>query len=598
MTTILRWIATALFLYAWFVWAGTFNQISEWIVDGGILIAVIILVTYCWLKIASNFRVRKFPILSAVGLFWLVASIVDVIRPHELTLNAHEFESLDQSILSDYRVSVSMSGGGYRAALFHAGVIDALRSLGVEPQNISAVSGGAIFGSFYRLGGDPVTFKEAVVEGKFNLKRELLLIHNFLRLPFPFKVPTTDIRLFPGWYEFNRLDVQQSLIERTIHPDRPSDNPLKNIVIGLSDLNFGMQIAAFDKTAVIFGPVDGYKKLGSFDQFKWENRPTIAELVAMSGAFPGAFPAKRKKVRVSFGASRGGGISRELAIVDGGVIDDFGRTALAYLANFATNSDNAPVMSLDWQSDAMVVSDGGALYKVLDDVTGLEALSRAFTVSDKYKFGRRNLPEMWQGVENAQRTILIGSSRVQLNPATRLVVDTTRRGRQKDRPYHIHARPLLTQPRILTEMAGLLLDKSRQRAVEAVKKYNENEVMELIKATELGDIEPDRYTRQKTTQDCLKALKSTGELTNKDFWQAVCRSSDVRWSIIDGGVELLDIFSETPTLKDTFDATTADNIFHLGKLLTFTNMAFYSKKYPHPEAQRRVRAVLDDKGDN
>jgi hypothetical protein len=47
------------------------------------------------------------------------------------------------------RVGLALSGGGYRAALVHAGVVDALGELGLPVNHLSSVSGGSIIGSFF-----------------------------------------------------------------------------------------------------------------------------------------------------------------------------------------------------------------------------------------------------------------------------------------------------------------------------------------------------------------------------------------------------------------------------------------------------------------
>lgn len=52
-------------------------------------------------------------------------------------------------------MGIALSGGGYRAALMQASVLDALESLGVRIDFISSVSGGAIISSFNAIAGRP-----------------------------------------------------------------------------------------------------------------------------------------------------------------------------------------------------------------------------------------------------------------------------------------------------------------------------------------------------------------------------------------------------------------------------------------------------------
>lgn len=56
--------------------------------------------------------------------------------------------------VSEVRVGLALSGGGFRAAAFHLGVLKALEDLGVLPnlRALSCISGGAIAGATYALG--------------------------------------------------------------------------------------------------------------------------------------------------------------------------------------------------------------------------------------------------------------------------------------------------------------------------------------------------------------------------------------------------------------------------------------------------------------
>jgi len=85
---------------------------------------------------------------------WVFASAADIwLRPTS-TFKPRSSASSDSNRLPS-RVAVSLSGGGYRAALFHAGVLNELDQLGVRIQAVSSVSGGSIIGSFYAVGGRP-----------------------------------------------------------------------------------------------------------------------------------------------------------------------------------------------------------------------------------------------------------------------------------------------------------------------------------------------------------------------------------------------------------------------------------------------------------
>src|SRR5215510_13580131 len=73
----------------------------------------------------------------------------------------------------EMRISIALSGGGFRAALFHLGVLRRAAELGWLPkvEAISGVSGGSIVAAFAALrwsemiseGGDPAAFEKHVV---------------------------------------------------------------------------------------------------------------------------------------------------------------------------------------------------------------------------------------------------------------------------------------------------------------------------------------------------------------------------------------------------------------------------------------------------
>jgi hypothetical protein len=133
------------------------------------------------LGIANNNRrssSKKFVagVLCYLLLVWIVFSLSDF-------LIFSRSIPLEHSAPRQFRnFAVAVSGGGYRAAIYHAGVLEELENISLAPAFISSVSGGSIIGAFYSQGGKPHEFVDAVVAGKFNLERRLLRIDNVLRL--------------------------------------------------------------------------------------------------------------------------------------------------------------------------------------------------------------------------------------------------------------------------------------------------------------------------------------------------------------------------------------------------------------------------------
>jgi hypothetical protein len=122
----------------------------------------------CW-KAAFRLRSAAWTLL----VFWVLISVADYvypIRPY------HGNDSGNSEIVrqpANARFAMAFSGGGYRAGLFHAGVISVLEDSGIRPQAVASVSGGSIFASFYAAGGTPDDFRTLVSSHAFNLKRQL-----------------------------------------------------------------------------------------------------------------------------------------------------------------------------------------------------------------------------------------------------------------------------------------------------------------------------------------------------------------------------------------------------------------------------------------
>ncbi len=144
-----------------------------------------------------------------------------------------------------------MSGGGYRAALVHAGVVDALGKLGVPVTNMSSVSGGSIIASYLSRGGAPTAFRDAVADGRFRMTRDLLAFENLVRLPSPVRAPGIDVDLWPFFGHFSRLDVQANLVNRVLLDDGKSQSTTTNkgpaLMICMTDLTYGLSVGAIDE---------------------------------------------------------------------------------------------------------------------------------------------------------------------------------------------------------------------------------------------------------------------------------------------------------------------------------------------------------------
>jgi hypothetical protein len=348
---------------------------------------------------------------------WVLCSFA-IYLDHPLPVNLKRFDSLRKEARHNgTNVAVSLSGGGYRAALFHAGVLAELEELKLVPSHISTVSGGSIIGAFYVEGGNPQDFLKAVQEGRFNLKRDLLAIQNLLRLPFPGQVPGTTLRLLP-WFSFNRTDVQARLVDRLLFHGtqlfqlETTNGPV--LMICATDLNTGRAIGLTKKgtyTLLTSRPLHDIEDQSGAVPFwdyrtgemffwpaaeedtKFPQREKTADLVAASGAFPLAFESRFHTMQPTTQPSSfpfDEAPIRNLRLADGGLTDNtgvsllLGAHSLSILEDHQTrpNEFMEPAIAVwvqGWTQDVIVVSDGGSILTEINDKRGPE-LMRAMDI--------------------------------------------------------------------------------------------------------------------------------------------------------------------------------------------------------------------------
>jgi predicted acylesterase/phospholipase RssA len=273
-----------------------------------------------------------------LGIDWALISVVDPAMQHRYA--AVPVRRAPMGAPNDPALVMALSGGGYRAALFHAGVLSALAQTGAHPAAMSAVSGGSIIGSYVAVGGDPRAFLEVVGHGRLNVKREITHIQHFVPLVIG------KLRGFVDGQElFTRTEVQASLLSKMLLGSATiSEARSPNLIVNATDV--------LNNAAIGFTP-EGILVQPLFNQTNWHElnpppaadndvhpsapvlapEPTtlsLARLVAASGAFPGAF----RPVRASLaGATR--------VLSDGGLADNSGILALSdmtYLARVANRA--------------------------------------------------------------------------------------------------------------------------------------------------------------------------------------------------------------------------------------------------------------------
>ena len=408
---VLRFLFIALTLLTgfWFYFSGSYLSWRTWVWDAASLLAFGLIgtnLTMLVFKLSSG-RCKLcaaalahphlvFPsLMLLVG--WIGIAVASSWRNTPLVRDVNRFEQITpaNALVPDHaarwqglNVGLALSGGGYRAAVYHAGTLHALESLGIRANVLSTVSGGSIIGSYYALGGDPKAFKDAVAAGRFNLKREISLANNALELMFPMTVPVLDAPLFP-WHDYTRADVQAGLLRKTLLGDdeswRKPAAKQPHLVVNATELTFGAQVGMLPDGAVVVW-ANHEKNFFAGDAWTLKEELPLALRVAISGAFPGAFPAKPVKVVPTFAPKNQkteryepmfARADRPLMLADGGIFDNTGEVMLRAIDEFARQAPSGSGVDRRYASDVFLVSDGGAVFGVENQLGELGQIVRA-----------------------------------------------------------------------------------------------------------------------------------------------------------------------------------------------------------------------------
>ena len=216
-------------------------------------------------------------------------------------------------------VAVTLSGGGYRAALTHAGLLWMLDQAQVPIHMLSTVSGGSIIGAAYAAGWSPEHFKKALQATSPGLPNDLLSLS-----------AVVSQLVNPHWgsgdiYErhFDRVYFRELTLEQT---------ELPTLIVNVTAYRDGARVVFWKEGS--FKSCDEARVRGA-DTQQAKTLP-LARLVAASGAFPIAFePVSISRCRY----------------VDGGLVDNLGVEGLReYLTR--AQPERYP--------DVLIISDLGA----------------------------------------------------------------------------------------------------------------------------------------------------------------------------------------------------------------------------------------------
>ncbi len=306
------------------------------------------------------------------------------------------------------RIGLALSGGGFRASIFHLGVIRRLEELGImqDVNVISTVSGGSIIGAYYVVEmerrfrerrpelkgiekdagtapGAPVPLHAAVARMRVQIFHEIAgeffkALDQNLRsraLPFsPFYHPILFFRSL--WPTFSRSDIIQAEYDRVFFDKHPVDQ-LPNVTDGEGSRDFldGPRLV-INVTSLLTGERKGFSRV-PVSGVREMNKPNtnvlpLSRVVGASSCVPGMFPPTP-----IFGD----------IFVDGGVSDNQGLDGLLDDGRLppgaAISDDDADkVLRAARDYDAIIVSDACGQMEPVHNIKGRAAavLPRTFSI--------------------------------------------------------------------------------------------------------------------------------------------------------------------------------------------------------------------------
>jgi predicted acylesterase/phospholipase RssA len=583
---------------------GSYN----WLLDLAVLATaavVIALVSVAWTRVRPS---RRWPMsggasmaiaIGFVVVWWLVLTGADTFV---MRRSARRDWSSDPSTcpaglprpdsggLRPPRLAVAVSGGGYRAALFHAGMLAGLECIHTPVNALSTVSGGSIIGAYYAVGGEPHAFRSMTAAGLFNVKRELLHADNTLRFARSLLADLVG-RDHPDT-RFTQTDVQASLLDRLLYRGlRMADldslgDP--RLLVNVTDLVSSERIAITARGVLqpfSYDPINrqdyanptglvGF--FGDFAAFReavaesWPANEPLARIVAASGAFPGAMRpiAVFAPKEVSLDTTQAGWY----VFADGGIADNTGlasvRDAMTLARDYALYRRCASADAADtsrsavearcgerpwgvsaalepWLVDIIVMSDGSAMTKAVTPTTTFAELGR--TADVMYRMSGPQRPASDDTTVVQAPVLLISPKAFQRGAEDSTYWSQPLEAASSGDRHRAYRSLQLSSFHIDTGTIRFMVEHmpepDRVRANEALKTAEaEGRIRE---GAWRGASDPFRppTEAERTLHDLLKA-----ELRRR-----------------------IAVFATTSTLRDQFDAETADSIFLLGEYLVLIN---------------------------
>jgi predicted acylesterase/phospholipase RssA len=513
---------------------------------------------------------------------WIRDILTDAPKQERLSARAIDPRYADTTQL---RVGVALSGGGYRAALMHAGVLHMIDSLGIPVRAMSTVSGGSIVGAHYVLGGSPAQFLEAALDKRLSLARRIFRPWTFAKLVAYTRYGTSDYFILP-FGDYNRTHVQAQLLDEVFYRqakhrhETDADGNRIELMLCMTDIVNSAMIGVTPHgylEQVVNPPTARFNfmarplpiELGDFrrnDPTALPGERNLAMLVAASGAFPGAFKPLRVSV-VNASGSRTDTVRMVLA--DGGMADNLGLVLLYTARHLVRNrtvtqamhiSDEAVQAVNRWDVNFVIASDGSALSAPVIPASGIEEMGSSINLVSRASAGERLAGEY----ENPPTVLLspdqfLGRSRGQLTARLPFGWDTGSDTIRVDPRSFPTQEPtfLSLEPRDLEFLVSTMdsTTVSRDSLAKAIR--------EII---------------------ARNGREGTNSLAR---WEKRSWADTTVWSAVRADLEdVLTVFLETSTLDGDFDHHDAKALYRLGQYLFLLNrpLLVYSAEY----AKRRV----------
>jgi predicted acylesterase/phospholipase RssA len=255
------------------------------------------------------------------------------------------------------RIGLALSGGGFRATLFHLGIIKFLKDAGLleNVSDIASVSGGSILAAHLAINwdkynGDDESFQEAANEiikfVKLDVRNQIV---RRLPLQLPFRLISRlgliDRKFFTPNALLEKYYKDYLFGDRCLYqlPEHPKVHILATCV------STGV-LSAFNRNGLYIQKREG-KSGPNFDYIPGQ-LITISRVVGASSAFPSFFPPV--KITASDLGLPEGEFSTEY-FTDGGVYDNLGLRAFSWLKENKVEHDH------------ILVSDAGKPFQILSD---------------------------------------------------------------------------------------------------------------------------------------------------------------------------------------------------------------------------------------